>query len=340
MKRRNFLATMAAATAGAAVLPPSLDAADTTAPARDRLGPLLPTRPLGKTGIRVTAFCLGGHHAELGRTPAETQAIIEAALEQGCRFFDNAKNYSNGEAERRYGQFLVPKYRELVFLMTKSSAPTAAEARKELEGSLSRMKCDYLDLWQIHHITSPEDVENRLNNGVLDVFLEAKRSGKVRFIGFTGHSNYQAHLRMLAWLEKRGIELDTCQMPINLCDPHYESFIVNVLPLLQERKYGILAMKTMAYGTMVGKPGFGDKPYPNPPTRSGITPRQMHEYVYSLPVAALVSGCTTPAEVVENTSWLREFKGMDEAERKRLLALAAKHAGQSLESYKSPPKQG
>lgn len=337
MKRREFLASLAAATAGASVLvPPAASAAET--PVSDRLGRLLPTRPLGKTGVRVTAFCLGGHHAELGRTPAETQAIIEAALEQGCRFFDNAKNYSNGEAERRYGQFLTPQYRELVLVMTKSSATTAAEAKKELDGSLSRMKCDYLDLWQIHHITSPEDVENRLKNGVLDVFLEAKRSGKVRFIGFTGHSNYRAHLRLLAWLKERGLELDTCQMPVNLCDPHFESFVVNVLPVLQERHYGVLAMKTMAYGTMVGKPGFGDKPYPNPPTQSGITPRQMHEYVYSLPVAALVAGCTTPAEVVENARVLREFKGLGDAERKRLLALAAKHAGPSLEGYKSPPK--
>ena len=332
---------MAAATAGVTVSPVSIHAAPAAAaPARDRLGALLPTRPLGKTGVRVTAFCLGGHHAELGRTPAETQAIIEAALEQGCRFFDNAKNYSNGEAERRYGEFLVPKYRELVFIMTKSSAPTAAEAQKELDGSLGRMKCDYLDLWQIHHVTSPEDVETRLKNGVLDVFLAAKRSGKVRFIGFTGHSNYQAHLRMLALLKERGLELDTCQMPINLCDPHYESFIGHVLPVLQQRQYGILAMKTMAYGTMVGKAGFGQKPHPNPPTRSGITPRQMHEYVYSLPVSALVSGCTTPAEVKENTTWLREFKGMAEAERQRLLDLSAQHAGASLESYKSPPKRG
>ncbi|MCX8157233.1 MAG: aldo/keto reductase [Verrucomicrobiae bacterium] len=340
MKRREFLASLAAATAGAAALPSSLPGApDAASPARDRLGALLPTRPLGKTGVQVTAFCLGGHHAELKRTPAETQAIIEAALEHGCRFFDNAKNYSDGEAERRYGQYLVPKYRDLVFIMTKSSATTAAEARKELDGSLQRMKCDYLDLWQIHHITSPEDVETRLKNGVLDVFLEAKRSGKTRFIGFTGHSNYQAHLRMLALLKERGLDLDTCQMPINLCDPHYESFITNVLPLLQQRQYGILAMKTMAYGTMVGQPGFGSQPYPNPLTRSGVTPRQMHEYVYSLPVSALVSGCTSPKEVAENTSWLREFKGLPEAERQRLLALSAKHAGQAIESYKSPPKK-
>lgn len=338
MKRRQFLTAIAAVGATSlATLP--LNAAPTRT-ARDRLGPLLPTRPLGKTGKHVTAFCLGGHHAELNRTPSECQAIIESALEHGCRFFDNAKSYNNGEAERRYGQFLAPNYRDLVFIMTKSGATSAAEARTDLEESIGRMRCDYLDLWQIHALTSPEDADNRVNQGVLDVFLEARSSGKARYIGFTGHSNYRAHLRMLELLETRGVELDTCQMPVNLCDPHFESFIVHVLPKLTQRQYGVLAMKTLAYGTMVGKPGFGREPFPNPPTQSGITPRQMHEYAYSLPVSAVVSGCISPAEVQNNTACLREFTGMDEAERKRLLSLSAKHAGAAIESYKSAPASG
>jgi uncharacterized protein len=339
MKRRQFLATFTAAGAGAALSPLPLSAVPSQ-PTSDRLGALLPTRLLGKTGKQVTAFCLGGHHAELNRTPAECQAIIESALAEGCRFFDNAKSYHNGEAERRYGEFLSPKYRDVVFLMTKSGATTAAQARTDLDESIARMKCDYLDLWQIHALTSPEDAETRVRNGVLDVFLEAKRSGKARFIGFTGHSNYQAHLRMLELLKERGVELDTCQMPVNLCDPHYESFIVHVLPVLNERHYGVLAMKTLAYGTMVGKPGFGREPYPNPPTKSGITPRQMHEYAYSLPIGSLVSGCISPSEVEKNTAYLRDFRGMDEAERERLLSLSAQHASATLESYKSPPRSG
>lgn len=301
------------------------------------MGKILPTRPLGRSGVPVTAFCAGGHHIELRHTPAESQALIEKALEVGCRFFDNAKAYNSGEAERRYGEFLSPKYRDLVVIMTKTGATTADEARKDLDGAIGRMKCDYLDLWQIHHLSSPEDAEARVENGVLEVFLEAKRSGKTRWIGFTGHSNYQAHLRMLELLKQRGVELDVCQMPVNLCDPHYESFIVHVLPVLVERGYGVLAMKTLAYGTMVGQPGFGRVPFPNPPTRSGITVRQMHEYVYSLPVASLVSGCTSAAEFKENAAVLRDFKGMDEAERARLLSLSAPHAGAELESYKSPP---
>jgi uncharacterized protein len=333
MKRRQFITAMAAG-AGCALLPSPLMGRETSA---DRLGKVLLKRPFGRTDVQVTSFCLGGHHAELSRTPAETQAIIESALEQGCRFFDNAKSYSDGEAERRYGQFLSPRYRDVSFIMTKSGATTAAEAQKDLEESIERMKCEYLDLWQIHALSSPGDAEDRVKNGVLDVFLEARRSGKARFIGFTGHSNYQAHLRMLELLEQRGVELDACQMPVNLCDPHFESFILHVLPVLTKRQYAVLAMKTLAYGTMVGKPGFGREPFPHPPTQSGITPRQMHEYVYSLPVCSLVSGCISTAEVEKNTGYLREFRGMDDAERARLLGLSAPHAGATLESYKSPP---
>lgn len=331
LNRREFLATLGTATAGIAF---SQASSPVAGPASDRLGALLPQRPLGKTGIGVTAMCLGGAHFEKDRSEAESQAIIEKALEVGCRFFDNAYTYSNGEAERRYGRLLSPKYRDVAFIMTKCRFRTGAEAKRELDAAIDRMKCDYLDLWQIHAIESPEDVDNRVRDGVLDVFLEAKASGKAKYIGFTGHTDYRAHLRMLEILAQRGIDLDTCQMPINLCDPHYESFTVNVLPRLLERKYGVLAMKTMAFGQMTGRGGFPNKPMPKPLTESGITPRQMHEYVYSLPIASLVSGCASPEEVAENTGVLRQFKGMDAAERDRLVALAEKHSGPEMERYK------
>lgn len=331
--RREFLATLGTATAGIALSRATSPAA---APTSDRLGALLPARPLGKSGASVSAFCLGGAHFEKDRTEAESQAILEKALEVGCRFFDNAYTYSEGEAERRYGRLLSPKYRDIAFIMTKCRYRTGEEAKRELDAAIARMKCDYLDLWQIHAIESPEDVDNRVRDGVLDVFLEAKASGKAKYIGFTGHTDYRAHLRMLEILADRGIDLDTCQMPINLCDPHYESFTINVLPKLLERKYGVLAMKTMAFGQMTGRGGFPNKPMPKPLTESGITPRQMHEYVYSLPVASLVSGCASPEEVVENSAVLGQFKGMDAAERDRLVALAEEYAGPEMERYKAP----
>ena len=206
LNRRKFLAALGAITATAALR----DIAHPAAPASDRLGALLPQRALGKTGVSVSAFCLGGAHVEKDRTEAESQAIIEKTLELGGRFFDNAFNYGKGEAERRYGLFLSPKYRDIAFIMTKCALKTGPEASRQLDEALARMKCDYLDLWQIHSIESPEDVDNRIRDGVLDVFLKAKSSGKVKYIGFTGHMDYRAHLRMLEALASRGIELDTC----------------------------------------------------------------------------------------------------------------------------------
>ena len=98
----------------------------------------------------------------------------------------------------------------------------------------------------------PQDVDDRINAGVLDAFLEAKEKGKTRYIGFTGHQNPVTSPHFLEFLDKRGLELDTCQMPLNVCDPSFESFEKNVLPVLLEREYGVIAMKTMAGGSMMG----------------------------------------------------------------------------------------
>src|SRR5690606_33704033 len=178
----------------------------------------------------------------------EAQKTIEAALEGGIRFFDNAESYGSGRAEERYGKFLTPKYRDIAYIMSKSTGRDAKTAQQHLEGSLRRMNTDYLDLWLIHGVTSPDDVSGRLSNGVLDVVLEAQASGKVRHVGFSGHSDYNAHLKMLDSTDV----LQACQMPVNVFDPSYKSFIHNVMPRLVERKMAALAMKTLANGGFFG----------------------------------------------------------------------------------------
>ena len=161
--------------------------------------------------------------------------------------FDTAESYADGESESRYGRFLTPKYRDQVFLMTKTTGKDSKTVERHLDESLKRLNTDYLDLWQIHSIGSPEDVDARIENGVLDVFERAKASGKVRFIGFTGHRNPAAHKRMLERTMDSDL-FDTCQMPVNVLDPSYHSFIEQVTPTLQQRKIGLLAMKTLADG--------------------------------------------------------------------------------------------
>jgi aryl-alcohol dehydrogenase-like predicted oxidoreductase len=168
--------------AGAALLPGRMPGRATAAGA-DKLGPTLPRRPLGRTGLEVSLLAVGGSH--VGR-PAEAEA--ERIIEAGIRTFETAQLYQGGGSEERYGKFLTPKYRAHVQIFTKTMATDGRTAREHLEGSLRRMKTDHLDLWQMHDINSPEDVDDRLRNGVLDTMLKAKSEGKVRHIGFTGHA--------------------------------------------------------------------------------------------------------------------------------------------------------
>lgn len=309
-------------------------------PGSDKLGDLLPQRQLIRNGEKVTAFCLGGYHLGLTDHPMEAQQMIERALELGVRFFDNARGYNRGRSEEYMGKFLTPKYREQIFLMTKAPAKTSEGVRKQLEESLKALNTDYLDLWQMHAVRDPADVDNRINAGVLDVFLEAREKGLTRYIGFTGHVNPATHLYFLDFLEKRGLELDTCQMPLNVCDPSFESFEEHVLPVLLEREYGVIAMKTMAGGSMMGgridttPDDIETKDIPDVVGLSDLTLANLHQYVYSLPVSSLVSGCRFIYELDENVAVLKELRNLSESDRSRLVALAKPYAGNIVENYK------
>ncbi len=309
-------------------------------PESDRLGEILPQRQLIRNGEKVTAFCLGGYHLGLTEVPKEAQQMIERALELGVRFFDNARRYNGGRSEEYIGQFLTPKYREDIFLMTKAPAKTADGVRQQLDESLKALNTDYLDLWQIHNITSPKDLDARINAGVLDVFLEAKEKGKTRYIGFTGHQNPVTHLHFLEFLEKRGLELDTCQMPLNVCDPSFESFEKNLLPELLKKEYGVIAMKTMAGGSMMGgridttPDAIETKDIPDVVGLSDLTLANLHQYVYALPVSALCSGCRFNYEMDENIAVLRHLKKLSASDKERLINLAKPYAGTIVENYK------
>ncbi len=306
----------------------------------DRLGDILPQRQLIRNGEKVTAFSLGGYHLGLTDVPSEAQQMIERALELGIRFFDNARGYNKGRSEEYMGQFLTPKYRDDVFLMTKAPAKTGDGVRKMLDESLKALNTDYVDLWQIHALGSPEDVDKRINAGVLDAFLEAKEQGKAKYIGFTGHQNPVMVTHFLDFLDKRGLELDTCQMPLNVCDPSFESFEKNALPALLEKEYGVIAMKTMAGGSMLGgridttPQDIDTKDIPDVVGLSDLTLANLHQYVYSLPVSSLCSGCRFLYELDENVAVLNNLKKLSESDKEKLVAMAKPYAGMVVENYK------
>ena len=297
----------------------------------DRFGTLLPQRELGSTGKLVTMLGTGGAHVGRSEAEAEAQAIVETAIEGGVRFFDTAHAYQSGRSEERYGKYLTPKYRDSIFLMTKTTAKDGSTAQAHLEESLRRMKTDCLDLWQVHSLKDPADVESRIENGVLDVFEQAKASGKVRHIGFTGHSSPEAHLRML----ERSDIFETVQMPINCADPSYKSFVLNVLPELTRRGMGAIAMKTLSNGGFFG----GSKQFehgPNPllvPERVSI--REAVSFSWSLPISVLVTGADDAVQMREKIEIARTFVALDLAQRQELIDRAADRAGAIVEFYKT-----
>jgi aryl-alcohol dehydrogenase-like predicted oxidoreductase len=210
--RRRFLKKLAGLTAGLAV-PIGLGYASTS---KDQFGELLPLRKLGTTGENVTMLGVGGYHVGW-TTEKEAQEVIETAIRGGIRFFDTAHNYKKGISEERYGKYLIPKYRDSIFLMTKSQAGDGKTLLEEFELSLRRLKTDHVDLLQIHSLQNPEDVENRINDGVIDAVVEIKKSGKAKYIGFTGHRNPEALIQMM----QNNPELkkfSTTQMPLNPID--------------------------------------------------------------------------------------------------------------------------
>ncbi len=329
-ERRVFLRQLAMLTGGLMI--PVNSFANTN---RDQWGELLPLRTLGKTGEKVTMLGLGGFHIGW-TTEMEAQKVIEKAIEGGVRFFDTAESYDNGGSEIRYGKYLVPKYRDDVFIMSKSTASNGTTALKHLEGTLRRMKCDYIDLWQVHSLRTPEDVDNRIENEVLEVFEKAKAEGKVKHIGFTGHQNPFAHKRMFEKTAENDI-LETVQMPINTIDMHFHSFIKNVLPVALDRNFGVLAMKTLSDGRFFKEKRMQEKMQwesKDPIIPNYISVKEALDFVWSLPISVLITGAEKVEFIEEKINLAKNFIKYSENDRFNLLEKVSVKAGIGIEYYK------
>lgn len=319
--RRDFLKKMAGFTT-AIMAPLPWTAGCSSQIDTDRLGALLPKRLLGKTGRKVTMLGLGGYHIGW-TTEYKAQETIEAALQGGIRFFDNAESYGPHTSEIRYGKYLTPQYRDLVFIMTKTTAKDAKTARAHLEASLKRMNTDYVDLWQVHALSSPEDVDERISNGILDVMQEAKANGKAKHIGFTGHENPYAHVRMLEKTVDNDI-FETIQMPINPVDAgNKDSFIAEVIQTAHSRKFGILAMKTLAAGrffpeTIISEEKVWESEDPVIPARLALN--DVLNFAWSLPISVLITGAENRILIEEKISIAKNFVKLSESQRIDLIS--------------------
>ncbi len=327
--RRMFLKSLAGVTAGITLA----GATQTDKYDRDRLGEVLPKRKLGRTNQYVTMLGTGGYHVGW-TTERDAQEVIEAALEGGVRFFDTAESYADGTSETRYGKYLTPKYRDLIFLMSKSTGKDAKTVKEHLEGTLRRLKTDQLDLYQVHAISTPDDVDSRIQLGVLDVLLKAKEEGKIKYLGFTGHQNPFAHSRMLERTEESDI-FDTVLMPVNVLDQTYFSFTKNVLPKALERNMGVLAIKSLADGRFFAKKENANWSSDDPLIPNYISIKEAMHFVWSLPVSVLISGNENATFMREKIALARSFTKLSEVQRTALIdkVTTIAHTG-NLEYYK------
>jgi len=330
MERRSFLqgaaagAGLAATTsAGAAVTAPGLpntrpkDAADlpfVTDPG-ERRGEML-YRSFGRHKEEISAIGMGGFH--LGKNAVsddEATRLIHAGIDRGITFMDNCWDYNGGRSELRMGVALSQGgYRDKVFLMSKMDGRTKQEAMRQIDESLKRLRTDRIDLVQHHEILRFDDPDRVFaEGGAMEGFMEAKKQGKLRYIGFTGHKDPRIHLQMLAVAQERGFHFDSCQMPLNVMDAHFRSFGHLVLPHLVAEGIAPLAMKTFGDGVILK----ADAP---------IKPLEYLHFSLNLPVSVVITGIQSQRDLDQAFEAVKTFKPMDKATVAELLSRSKPYA--------------
>jgi len=304
MLRRTFLSGSAAA--------PLAIATNTRLTGEIRPGDI-PKRVFGKTGERLTIIGQAG-----GRFPLctfdEAKAITLRAYELGINYFDTARIYWKGKSEEVYGAVLPP-FRKDIFLTTKSPQRSRQGAEADLEKSLRALKTDHVDLWQIHQVSEMDEVNQIFApGGAIEAFEAAKKAGKCRFIGFTGHHNPDVHLAMLKNYDK----YDTILMPLNAADPSYLSFEKNVLPIAIERGMGIQGMKSTANSKLLQE----------------LHVRDCISYVLSLPIHCLALGCTTIGQLEDDVRIAQQFKPLSNDQMAKQREKGAQFKGPQVEDWK------
>jgi uncharacterized protein len=284
----------------------------------------VPLRVLGHTSEKVSIVGIGGYHlARPGVDAEESIRIVRTGLDQGINFLDNCWDYNGGESEIRMGKALRDGYRQKAFLMTKIDGRNKATATSQINESLKRLQTDRIDLLQFHEVIRDNDPDRIFAaGGALEAVLEAKKAGKIRYIGFTGHKSPDIHLKMLATASAHQFTFDSVQMPLNVMDHHFDSFEAKVLPILQKQNIGVLAMKPM------GDPFILQS--------KTVTPLECLHYAMNLPTSVVITGCDSLKILQQALDAARSFRPMDKQEVAALLAKTAKAAqAGEFEKYKT-----
>lgn len=284
----------------------------------------MPYRVLGSTGEKVSAIGLGGWHLALPKVDEQLAfRIVRGAIDRGINFMDNCWDYNDGISELRMGKVLRDGYRQKVFLMTKIDGRTKKEAMRQLEQSLERLQTDCIDLVQHHEILRFED-PNRIfaEDGAQEALLEAQKAGKLRYIGFTGHKDPRIHLYMLEVARENGFKFDAVQMPLNVMDAHFRSFSKLVVPELVKDGIGVLAMKTMANGSILKS--------------KTVTAIECLHYALNLPTSVVITGVDSMEILEQAFEAARTFKPFSDEALQKLLAKTRKAASRGeFEPFKT-----
>jgi aryl-alcohol dehydrogenase-like predicted oxidoreductase len=262
-------------------------------------------RTLGKTGEKVSAIGLGGYHIGVPKTEQESIRLIRSAIDRGMNFMDNCWDYHDGKSEVWMGNALRDGYRKKVFLMTKFDGRTKASTARQIDESLKRLQTDMIDLMQYHENIRMEDPD-RYFAGPHEALLEAKKAGKIRYIGFTGHKDPAVHLRLMEMAAQRKFHFDAAQMPINVLDASFRSFGKEVVPELVKQGVGVLGMKPLASGAI--------------PQNNIAGAVECLQFALSQPTSVVITGCENMERLDQAFEAAKTFKPMTPAQISALVA--------------------
>lgn len=302
--RRSFLGKVAFGITGAGVGPTVLKKSFAASQGE------MTYRTLGHTGEKVSMVGLGGYHIGIQRDEQESIRIIRTAVDQGINFLDNCWDYNGGESEIRMGKALKDGYRQKVFLMTKIDGQVKDVAAKQIDECLQRFQVDTIDLVQFHEVIRMGDPDRIFGpNGAFEAAMAAKKAGKIRYIGFTGHKDPDIHMKMFKTGLKNGFTFGAVQFPLNVMDPHYRSFQKILLPELVKHNVGVLGMKPLGGGLVLRS--------------KTVTPIECLHYAMNLPTSVVINGCDSLERLDQALQAAHTFRPMGEKEVAALLARTA-----------------
>jgi aryl-alcohol dehydrogenase-like predicted oxidoreductase len=291
-------------------------AAPASAPAGDKLPEgKMPMRKLGRTGVDVSLVGLGGYHIGQASDEQTATRIIRAAIDGGINFMDNCWDYNEGRSHVWMGKALRDGYRKRVFLMTKIDGRTRKAAAAQIDQSLRDLGTDVIDLMQVHEVIRDADPGRVFGpDGAMEALAAAKKAGKIRFIGFTGHKSPAIHLKMLEIAAAHQFTFDTVQMPVNVMDAHFDSFEQRVMPAAAKAGTAVLAMKPLGGGQFLSS---------GPLAKRQVSPTDCLRYAMGSPASVVITGCQSMRDLAQGLEAAYGAAKMTGADRKTLLARTA-----------------